>query len=246
MPEKMNIEIAHKLAETEAGPNKAFRAELVEIAEAVVLALIAIATAWSGYQAAKWDGRQALLYGTSSRLRVEAAVAATEGGQQRLMDVMTFNTWIQAHETNDQLLADLYLRRFSPEYRVAFDAWLKTEPFTKPDQSPGPALMPEYHNALLEKSAETNQEATTAFTDGTNARATSEIYVRGGVLLATILFLIALAQRFKIHNVRVGLLLVAAALTIFAIVSMATYPQACKPRYTSLIRVRNKPNESTD
>jgi hypothetical protein len=238
MPEQMNIEIAHKLAEPGAAPHTTLRAELVEIAEAVVLALIAVATAWSGYQAAKWDGRQALLYGTSARLRVEAAIAATEGGQQRLLDVMTFNAWIQAFETKDLQLTDLYVRRFSTEYRVAFDAWLKTEPLTPPDQSvgrayvptkpdqlPGPAFMPEYHNALLEKSTELNKEATTAFTDGTDAREISEIYIRGGVLLATILFLVALAQRFKIRKVRLGLLLVATALTIYALVSMATYPK---------------------
>ncbi len=65
MPEGMNIEIAHKLADQKADPGKAGRAELLEIAEAIVLALIAVATAWSGYHAAKWDGHQSLLYGTS-------------------------------------------------------------------------------------------------------------------------------------------------------------------------------------
>src|SRR5271166_1411115 len=85
MPEGMNIEIAHKLTESEAGPKQALRVELLEIAEAVILAVIAVATAWSGYYSAKWDGRQALLYGTSARLRVEAALAAAEGGQQRLL-----------------------------------------------------------------------------------------------------------------------------------------------------------------
>src|SRR3546814_20453856 len=32
---------------------------LVEILEALLLAVVAVATAWSGYHAAKWDGRQA-------------------------------------------------------------------------------------------------------------------------------------------------------------------------------------------
>ena len=40
-------------------------------------------------------------------------------------------------ETKDDKLAAIYARRFSPEYRVAFDAWLKTEPFTKPDAPSG-------------------------------------------------------------------------------------------------------------
>jgi hypothetical protein len=40
----------------------------------------------SGYQAARWDGRQALLYGRSSTIRIQADVKLTLGGQQRLLD----------------------------------------------------------------------------------------------------------------------------------------------------------------
>jgi len=221
----MNIEIAHKLAEPETGPGKTARAELLEIGEALLLALIAVATAWSGYQAARWDGQQSLRYGTSARLRVEAAIAATEGGQQRLLDVVTFNTWMQAKESKDEKLAAIFQRRFSPEYRRAFDAWLKSEPFGKPDATPHPTLMAEYHNNLLEQSAALNKEATTAFSEGTEAREISERYVRSTVLLATVLFLVALAQRFKIRKVRVGLLLVSAALLIYVLVNVATYPR---------------------
>ena len=45
---------------------------MLEIVEAIVLAMVAIATAWSGYQSARWDGLQDELYAKSSRLRVEA------------------------------------------------------------------------------------------------------------------------------------------------------------------------------
>jgi len=85
--------------------------------------------------------------------------------------------------------------------------------------------MPEYHNALLEKSAEINKEATAAFTAGTEAREIADKYVRGTVLLATVLFLIALAQRFKVINVRRGLLLVATGLMVYVLVNMAMYPR---------------------
>jgi hypothetical protein len=199
--------------------------EWIEVAEAVVLALVAIATAWSTYHSARWNGQQASLYATATRLRVEAAVAASEGGQQRLLDVATFNTWIEAYEKKDDKLASLYVHRFSPEYRQAFEAWLKTEPFAKPDAPAGPMWMPEYHNALLERSDELNKEATAVFAEGTMARQTAERYVRVTVVLATVLFLVALAQRFKLKRVRVGLFLVAALLLVYALVSIATYPR---------------------
>jgi hypothetical protein len=77
----------------------------------------------------------------------------------------------------------------------------------------------------LAKSDQLNQEATAAFTEGTQARETSDKYVRATVLLATILFLTAISQRFKIRKVRVGLFCVATVLMVYAIVSVAMYPR---------------------
>jgi hypothetical protein len=224
MPEGYNIEIAHKLAEHEAEATSS-RFELWEIAEAIVLALVAVATAWSGYHAARWDGHQALLYGHASTLRVEAGVAAIEGAQQRLLDVMQSNEWMRAHNAKNPQLADAYRDRLSSEYRAAFEAWLKTNPLTNPDAPSGPTAMREYRNALLEKAHELNKRAIAAFTEGTEARAIAENYVRSTVLLATILFLVAIAQRFRIRNVRRGLLLVASTLLLYALVDMAMFPR---------------------
>jgi|SoimicmetaTmtLAB_FD_contig_51_1522672_length_1634_multi_2_in_0_out_0_2 hypothetical protein len=225
MPEGTNVEVAHKLTEREHDERRKRRwEEVVEILEAAVLALVAIATAYSGYQAAKWDGHQAFLYGISTKYRVEAGVAATEGGQQRLLDVSTFNTWIEAKAQGQEKLAALYVRRFSPEYRAAFRAWIAIDPLTNPNTPPGPSFMPQYHNALLEQADRLNTQATAAFEEGTMARDTAEDYVRGTVLLATVLFMIALSQRFKLRNVRIGTLVVATALFLIALVSVVTYP----------------------
>lgn len=225
MAEELNVEIAHKLIEPEARGKASFHMEVLEIIEAVVLSVIAVATAWSGFQAAKWDGRQGYLYGTSSRLRMEAALATAEGGQRRIMDVTTFNTWIKEMESKNERLAALYVNRFSPEYRLAFDAWLKTEPFTRPGAPPGPLFMTDYHSPLLEEAAKLNQEATAAFAAGTEARVIAEEYVSTSVLLAVVIFLVALAQRFKIRKVRVGLLVVASVVMTYALVNIASKPR---------------------
>lgn len=128
-------------------------------------------------------------------------------------------------ETNNEKVASIYVRRFSPEYKIAFDAWLKTNPFSNPDAPTGPANVPEYHNSLLVQAAALTRQANDAFDQGTQARDNSEQYVRGTVLLATILFMIALAQRFKLHMVRVGLLVVAAAVMVYALSNVAHYPR---------------------
>jgi hypothetical protein len=140
--ESTNIELAHRLSEggRDGGENPKWPWQgLVEIAEAILLALVAIATAWSGYQAARWDGHQTELYGHASTLRIEADEETTLGGQRRLLDVSTFNTWIQVRTEGRQRLATLYERRFSPEFKIAFDAWIMTKPFRTLARHPAPA-----------------------------------------------------------------------------------------------------------
>ena len=115
MPEDLNVEIAGGIAEAGSQQERAEKLRwerFVEISEAIVLAFVAVSTAWSGYQAARWDGRQAERYGTASAVRIQADEQLTLGGQQKLLDVSTFNTWIQAKEEGNDALAALYVRRF--------------------------------------------------------------------------------------------------------------------------------------
>ena len=226
MSEDMNVEAAYSLGERGAAEKQRRRPrEVSEIFEVIILAIVAVATAWSGYQAAKWDGREAFLYGESTRIRVEASEAAKLGGQQRLADISTFNTWIVAHAEGKDEIGDLYVERFSPEYRVAFDAWLATEPFTNPDAPPGPSFMPEYHNPQTEHAAELNKEASATFDEGTHARETAERYVRQTVLFATVLFLIAISQRFTYRAVRRTATAIAAVVMVVALIGVVTLPR---------------------
>jgi len=227
VPESSNIEIAHRVHEGgEHEPAHRRRHEFaIEIGEACLLALVAVATAWSGYQSALWDGRSARLYGQSSRIRIEATQNTTRGGQEQLYDATTFNFWLQARLTSQNRLARDYEKRFRPEYRPAFRAWLALHPFVNPRAPAGPILMPQYHNSDNERGAELNTHASEVFDEGTHARETGEKYVRTTVLLATVLFLIALSQRFRLLRLRVGLLCVALVLLAISLVSIARYPR---------------------
>jgi hypothetical protein len=219
-------EVAHAVAHRHGHEGASRRQELIEIGEAILLSIVAIATAWSGYETGRWDGRQAHLYGLSSKNRVEANSAATLSGQQRLYDTSTFGFWLQEKAQGDEADAKLFERRFRPEYRPAFAAWLRTDPFHNPNAPPGPFLMPQYRNAAAERAAALERRASAAFDEGTRAREKGDKYLRNTVLLATVLFLTALAQRFKVESVRIGLLAVCAVLLVIAIVFIATYPRA--------------------
>ena len=113
-----------------------------------------------------------------------------------------FTAWLQARAAGDRQLQAALVRRFTPEYRSAFQAWLRTDPFTDPDAPPGPGYMPGYRNPQLKQAEGLNAQAADAFEEGTAARETADRYVRVTVLFALVLFLIAVAQRFRTPGVR--------------------------------------------
>ena len=183
--------------------------EVIEIIEAVVLALVAVATAWSGYQAARWDGHRTQLYAESDTLKVGVEELDTLAGQDRIYDITTFNSWIAAKAGGNQKLAAIFESRFRDEYREAFAVWLNTDPFNNPKAPPGPIFMPEYRSAKLEEAKRLNADAAAVFKRGTHAGDVGDRYVRITVLLATVLLITAIGQRFRVTSVRTGMLIIA-------------------------------------
>ena len=229
MPEgNINAEVADHLREhsghaAEGGPSRR-RIEAIEILEAILLAIVAIATALSGYQAALWDGESAKEYATSSRLRTEANGTQLTANQTLIYNAGNFTAWLQAYDGGDKSLQKLLERRFTPEYKKAFDAWVALDPFNDPSAPPGPRYMPEYEDPVADKAVELNKEASHAFDLGVENRATGEHYVRITVILAAVLFLIAIGQRFKIRGVRYSVNIVAGIFLVYALILIATYP----------------------
>src|SRR5438876_3647778 len=188
------------------------RFEAIEIIEALILALVAVATAWSGYQAAQWAGKRAQQYAEASRLRVSAEGLATLAGQERIYDSDTFNSWVAAKLDGKEKAAEFFERRFSDEYRPAFTAWLRTDPFNNAQAPPGPIFMPDYHNAKHEQFLGLNREAADVMERGTKSGETGDEYVRITVLLATVLLITVIEQRFRFEVVRVVFMILACLL----------------------------------
>jgi hypothetical protein len=229
MPETTsNIEFAHKIHEHghHARPRTHRRAKWIEIAEAVVLATAAVATAWSGYQAARWDALSAENYQLASRTSVESQGKVTLAGQDRLYDIVTFNGWVGAKTGGHAALASYYERRFRPEYATAFAAWQKLDPFNNPAAPPGPIFMSEYANANDRDAARLTEEAERYFAKGVRTRHTGDQYVKVTVLLATVLLLTALSQRFDNVGPRIAVVAVAWALLLVSVYSIVTFPRA--------------------
>jgi hypothetical protein len=143
-----------------------------------------------------------------------------------LYDGLTVAEWLKAEAQGQQKLADVFERRLLPEFRPAFDAWKKTDPLNNPNAPAGPQLMPQYRNSKAEESATLSQQASETFEQGNMARQHSDDYVRMTVLLATVLLLMAISQRFKVHVVRIGIVVIAVLLLCFPIYYIFTLPRA--------------------
>jgi hypothetical protein len=214
MPEigKDTIELAHRLDEPrehEGAHAPSRMHKTIELIEAILLAMVAISTAWSGYQSARWDSVQSELYGRSSRLRVEGEALEIESNQAKQYDAATVVEWLKAESRGETKLADFFERRLLPEFRPIFQEWKKTDPLHSSSAPVAPMLMPGFHDARAEEAARKNHEATELFETGTRARERADDYVRVTVFLATVLLLIAISQRFHSHQIRIALVWIA-------------------------------------
>jgi hypothetical protein len=85
--------------------------------------------------------------------------------------------------------------------------------------------MPEYRNAKSEQAETLSEKALSTFNQGTRSGATGERYVRVTVLLATVLLLTAISQRFRITLVRTALLCTAFVVLAIPLWNLFTLPR---------------------
>jgi hypothetical protein len=87
-------------------------------------------------------------------------------------------------------------------------------------------FMPEYRSTRAQKARELSEQAAAVYEAGVSAREAGDEYIRITVLLATVLLLTALGQRFRVFGPRLGILVVAFVILAIASYCIATYPRA--------------------
>jgi hypothetical protein len=191
---------------------------------AVLLAVAAVATAWSSYQANRWNGEQAKAASRANALRISAARAQGLAQGQTQVDVAVFIQWVNATATDEAELASFYEDRFRPEFVPAFDAWQDTDPLTNPEAPPTPFAMPEYQ---LEAAAEAEdldaQSEVASATVRRNIQRSSN-YVLAVVMFAVALFFAGMSTKLKSPGTRTALLVVGCLVFLGTAVWIATFP----------------------
>jgi hypothetical protein len=196
----------------------------VEIVATLLLALAAVATAWSSYQATRWNGEQAKAAGRTNAIRIQAVRAASLAAAETQVDVATFMQWINAGASKDTALADFYRNRFRPEFRPAFTAWVATRPFENRDAPATPFAMSEYRLAATADAERLDQAA-----DESAASIPANIqhaanYVLGVVLFAVALFFGGMSTKLHTPALRRALLVLGSLLFVGAVAWIATFP----------------------
>lgn len=177
-----------------------------EVVATLLLAFAAVATAWSGYQAARWNGEATKASGRVNALRIEAARSQGLAEGQTQVDIAMYFQWVDAEMTGDSELASFYEDRFRPEFRPAFDAWLATAAVGDSDAPGTPFALDEYRLAAADAAAELDAgaEATAAIVQRNVQRSTN--YVLGVVLFSVALFFAGISTKMTGAGPRLVLL----------------------------------------
>jgi hypothetical protein len=201
------------------------RERVVSIVEASLLAVVALLAAYSGYAAAKWSTESRLTVAKASTARNAANTADLTGLDIRLRDALTFNAWLAAADLKDPVAMEVAARRFRPQFRVAFDAWLATNPDTNPDAPPGPQAMPQYQQPDVVRAQQLKKKGERLFAEGSKQSSTADDYIKTTVYLAAILFLVGISTHFPVRIARYGLILLGGVLLSFSVVQLITLPK---------------------
>jgi len=219
-------EASQEGAEEEGGTggSEELHGRIVQISEAVLLALVTLAAAWAGYSAARWN----------TESRVDIARASSEGNlatrddlsaiSLRNFDASTFNAWFIAFTLNSPQKEAIAVHRFRPQFLVAFNAWMATDPLHNPNAPPGPTYMPQYKLPQQTQANALDNESAAKFQMGDQAGLTGDNYVRITVLLAVVLFLVGIGSSFKLRGVRYALVAFGSLLLILSIVLILQQP----------------------
>jgi hypothetical protein len=234
-PSEVGKEIAehrHKAAEEEEkeqGEKSATEAKGRErwltITEAVLLAVVAVLAAWSGFSSAKWSTHSSLDLAKASAARTQANRAAYQAADLKNFDSLTFNAWFTAYVANNKAAMRVAEERFRPVFLTAFTAWLATHPFTNPNAPKGPTYMPQYKQPELALSNTLDNQASNYYSLGEQAGGNADGYVRTTVYLATVLFLVGISGHFKVRAARIGLISIGGVILVFSVISLIVAPK---------------------
>lgn len=197
-----------------------------ELAAAILLAFAAVATAWSSYQATRWNGEQAKTSSRVNKARIEAARAADRTNALTQVDIATFISWVDAYARDQTELETFYRTRFREEFKPAFDAWIATRPLESSGAAPTPFALPEYELASAAEAERLDAQAEVLAAQVRRDIQRSSNYVLAVVLFAVALFFAGVSTKLTGAGLRTAMLAVGWIVFLGAAAWVATSPMS--------------------
>jgi len=199
-------------------------ARWIEVSATVLMSFAALATSWAGYQASLWNGSQLASGDSATALRTTSTRNSTRAGQERLVDLELFTSWLSAYARRDTVLERFYRERFRPEFAPAFEAWVASRPLHNRAAARTPFALPEYRLASDADAQRLSRAADDASAASRHANMASDSYVLTVVILATVMFFAGASQRRSVSWLRLGLIVLAFVMCGAAIYRLFTSP----------------------
>lgn len=214
------------VVETEAvvaEPTASAGLDWVDILATIVMAVAALATAWSAFQSDQWSDTVSFSLAQANAARTEAARSYTRAGQLTEVDLASFFAWIEqaqrevaageidassGYEPDPDTLSGFLYLRFRPEFRTAMDAWLATRPFITEGAPPTPFAMDEYVVAEATEAERLETLADEKYAAAEAADDNDDKYVMSTIIFAGIFLFAGLSTKMRTRlgqNLMLGL-----------------------------------------
>jgi hypothetical protein len=188
-------------------PNRVPRpGQWMELLAAVVMAAATVATAWSAYQSALWNGEYSARKAQATAALIKVSRLSTLALQRTSVHVNLFVHWVAAIDKRDDRLADFLYVRFPEPLKSAAGAWRATNPFANAAAPASPFEMTEY---TLPERIEADRWEEIAREASAAAERASEItnrYLLFTIIYASALFFAGIGGKFKWQLVDLSML----------------------------------------
>lgn len=196
----------------------------VELAAAVLLAVAAVATAWSSYQATRWNGESTKAGARTNAIRIQAAREQGLAESQTQVDVATFTQWVDAYARRERRLEGFYYERFRAEFAPAVTAWVATRPLRTSGAPLTPFAMPEYRLAAADAAERLDAQAAAGAAQVQRNIQRASNYVLAVVLFAVVLFFAGMGNKLRSPRLRSAMVSIAGGLFVGTVVWISTFP----------------------
>jgi hypothetical protein len=198
---------------------------MVEHVAVALLAITAVLTAWSGFEASKWSGEMSISFSRASTQRIEASREATRAEAARAVDLQVFGIWLEATSENNRALEEFARDRFTDHFAPAFDEWLATRPLKNPDAPRSPFAMDSYVPPGEVEAQEADARADDYFAAALADNQRGDNYTLLTVLFALVLFFGALSNRFGSERKSWTILVGAGVLLLAGVGLLIAFPK---------------------